>query len=457
MDSAGVNLTRGVCGGIVIDKRVEAKEVAVRHLRTPILVVLLSLGLWVPLHGAELATTTPQSVGLDAARIQRVTELFSDYVDSGKLPGTVALIARHGRIAYSSSLGVKDVASGSPMTDDTIFRIYSMTKPITTVAAMTLYEEGKFLLDDPVAKYIPELEGLQVLVGDETGGAELVDPVRPITIQDLMRHTSGFTYGVFGDTMVDRMYRDAGMMGGDVPLSEFITKLSKLPLLYQPGTHWQYGVSVDVLGYLIEVLSGQTLDRFLAERVFVPLDMRDTGFYVPAEKLSRFATCYSPDRDAAKGNEHLPLKAIDEPSTSDYAKMPRFLSGGGGLVSTARDYARFLQMLLNGGELDGRRILGPSTVAFMTRNQLPADALRRNPLRGAGFGLGFAVVLDGPATGVLNSEGEYNWGGYASTEFWVDPEEDLFAIFMTQLIPSGTYPLKNEFKVALYQALESEP
>ncbi len=249
------------------------------------------------------------------------------------------------------------------------------------------------------------------------------------------------------------MYRAAKLMGEDVPLQAFVQKLAGLPLLYQPGTHWQYGVSVDVLGYLIEVLSGQKFDQFLQDRVFAPLDMRDTGFQVPSDKLSRFATCYGLDRDAQREDGSPVLKAIDEPATSDYAQPRKFLSGGGGLVSTARDYARFLQMVLNGGELDGHRILGPKTIQLMTRNNLPDRILQQKPLRGAGFGLGFAVVLDEPETGVLNSEGEYNWGGYASTEFWVDPKEDLFAILMTQLIPSGTYPLKNDFKVALYQAL----
>ncbi len=406
-----------------------------------------------PVLAAELPTASPAEVGFDPARIERVTEVFQKYVETGKLAGTVALIVRHGKVAYLKSLGARDLKSEAPMTADTIFRIYSMTKPITTVGAMILYEEGRFQLTDPVSKYIPELEDLKVLVGTESGSADLVDPVRPITIQDLMRHTSGFTYGVFGNTMVDRMYREAKIMGEDVPLDEFVGELSKLPLLYQPGTHWQYGVSVDVLGYLIEVLSGQTLDRFLSERIFTPLDMKDTGFFVPPAKLARFATCYGPDRDTPEKDGRPGIKAIDEPATSDYARSPRFLSGGGGLVSTARDYARFLQMVLNRGQLDGVRILGPKTVAFMTRNQLPARIMEQDPLRGAGFGLGFAVVMDPPAAGVLSSVGEYNWGGYASTEFWVDPKEDLFAVLMTQYIPSGTYPLKNDFKVALYQAL----
>lgn len=424
-----------------------------RPTRTRFVVFALFAFLQLPMLAAELPTASPAEVGFDPGRVERVTEVFQQYVETGKLPGTVTLIARHGKVAYLKSLGVRDIESKSPMTADTIFRIYSMTKPITTVGAMILYEEGRFHLTDPVSRYIPELEDLKVLVGRESGGADLVDAARPVTIQDLMRHTSGFTYGVFGDTMVDRMYREAKIMGGDVSLHEFVTKLGRIPLLYQPGTHWHYGVSVDVLGYLIEALSGQTLDRFLSERVFAPLDMKDTGFYVPPGKLTRFSTCYGLDRDAQEKDGQPVLKAIDAPATSDYARSPRFLSGGGGLVSTARDYARFLQMFLNGGQLDGTRILSPKTVAFMTQNHLPAHILEQEPLRGAGFGLGFAVIMDPPASGVLSSEDEYNWGGYASTEFWVDPREDLFAVFMTQLIPSGTYPLKSDFKVALYQAL----
>ena len=424
-----------------------------RLCRTSLSLSVLFLSIQTGLIAAELPSVSPEEVGLDPARLERITEVFQKYVEKKELPGTVALVARHGKVAYLKTLGSRDLETDTPMTADTIFRIYSMTKPITTVGAMILYEEGRYQLTDPVSKYIPELKDLKVLVGDASGGAEFVEPNRSVTIQDLMRHTSGFTYGVFGDTAVDRMYREAKLLSEDVPLSTFVSRLSGIPLQFQPGTHWHYGVSVDVLGYLIEVLSGQTLDRFLDERVFVPLGMTDTSFQVPPEKIARFATCYGLDRDHPLPDGRLPLTAIDEPATSDYAKPRQFLSGGGGLVSTIRDYARFLQMLLNGGELDGHRILGRKTVAFMTRNHLPQQILEQEPLPGSGFGLGFAVVLDPPAAGVLSSRGEYNWGGYASTEFWVDPREDLFAILMTQLIPSGTYPLKNDFKVALYQSL----
>jgi len=425
----------------------------VNALRYRLLFPMLWFAVQFSLLGGELPTVSPSQAGFDPDRMEKITRVFGDYVREGKLPGTVALVARHGSIAYLKADGFMDVESREPIELDTIFRIYSMTKPLTTVGAMILYEEGRFQLDDPISKYIPEFKDVKVLVGDETGGANLVNPDRPPTIHDLMRHTAGFTYGVFGDTMVDRMYREARTLGEDLPLRDFVTRLAGLPLQYQPGTHWHYGVSVDVLGYLIEVISGQSLDVFLRERVFQPLDMKDTAFSVPPEKLNRFATCYVPNRDATPENGLPLIKASDRPETSNYASPRKFLSGGGGLVSTARDYARFLQMMLNGGELEGSRILSPKTVAFMTRNHLPDIALARKPLAGAGFGLGFAVVLDPPQSGVISSEGEYNWGGYASTEFWVDPQEDLFAILMTQLIPSSTYPLKNDFKVALYQAL----
>ena len=437
----------------VVQKLAELREDDVNSFQSRLLLPVLCVVLQLPLLGGELPTALPQQVGFDPGRIERITEVFTSYVKSGKLPGTVALVARHGRIAYFEANGLKDIESGEPMELDTIFRIYSMTKPITTVGAMILYEEGRFHLNDPISKYIPEFKGLKVLVGDETGGARVVDATRPPTVQDLMRHTAGFTYGVFGDTMVDRMYRDTKLLGEDVSLQDLVVRLADIPLQYQPGTRWHYSVSVDILGYLIEVLSGQTLDEFLRERVFLPLDMNDTAFTVAPEKLSRFSTCYGPNREASNGDGQPLIKPIDQPATSHYARDRKFLSGGGGLVSTARDYARFLQMMLNGGELDGKRILSHKTVEFMTRNHLPSRILDQEPLSGAGFGLGFAVVLDAPQSGVLSSEGEYNWGGYASTEFWVDPKEDLFAILMTQLIPSSTYPLKSDFKVALYQAL----
>jgi CubicO group peptidase (beta-lactamase class C family) len=341
-----------------------------------------------------------------------------------------------------------DIEAGKSMRFDTIFRIYSMTKAITSVAVMMLYEEGRLHLNHQVSKFIPEFADIKVFTDD--GEVELE---REITIHDLLTHTAGFTYDS-DSSPVDAMYLESGLFGSigaiQVPLPEMIQGLVKIPLVHQPGTEWRYSVATDVLGYLIELVSETSLDTFIDERIIKPLSMEDTGFYVPEAKLDRFAAMYGP---AESGG----MELLDAPATSPFLKPPRGLSGGAGLVSTAADYMRFIQMLLNGGELEGIRLLGRKTVELMTINHLPDEMIpiRVEPhtLHGCGFGLGFRVLVDVAQCGRLGTEGEFGWGGAASTSFFVDPKEDLVGLLLTQLMPSRHYPIRSEFKVLVYQAL----
>jgi CubicO group peptidase (beta-lactamase class C family) len=378
--------------------------------------------------------------------LDHANQVVQEMVKKKEFAGAVMVVARDGKVVDWKAVGLADVAKGTPMKTDTIFRIYSMTKPITTVAAMMLWEEGKLQLDEPVSKYIPELKGLRVYVGP---GDETVPAKRQITIRDLMRHTAGFTYGAFGDSPVDRIYRQKKLLDRNITLQEFIARLATIPLQYQPGTRFHYSVAVDVLGRVVEVVSGKELDAYFEQRIFKPLDMVDTAFSVPASKVDRFATNYGPG-----------LIVIDDPAKSPYLNPPKFFSGGGGLVSTARDYTRFCQMLLNGGELQGTRLLKPETVQMMTHNQLPPEAL---PMampagsksdNGLGFGLGFAVRmapnLDDPTAVV----GEYFWGGAASTGFTICPRDQTVGITLTQYMPF-TPRLSEAFKRAVNAAIES--
>ncbi len=426
----------------------------------------------------EIPETQPARVGLDAERLERIGEYMNQAVADGTMVGGLALIARNGRIAYSETWGMQDREAGEAMTEDALFRIYSMTKPITAVALMMLYEEGLFFLNDPVAKYIPELANLQVarstadgantrIISDGTqsmtvgeGDQDLTGqtrkPTRQPTIRDLLTHTAGFTYGVFGNTEVDQMYREAGIIITNPDLEDFVTKLGQIPLQYDPGTRWHYSVSVDIQGRLVEVLSGMSFGEFLQSRLFGPLDMVDTSFLVPAGKMDRLAQLYTPDGTAegADGFRRMgrgPLIVAPESTSAGYMEGATFESGGGGLVSTARDYLRFSQMMLNGGELDGVRILSPKTVELITTNHL-GDIQMGFGRSGVGFGLGFAVALDQGDIGEIGSAGEYNWGGAAGTRFWIDPEEDLIGIFMVQSIPHRTR-LAQTFKVLTYQAI----
>jgi CubicO group peptidase (beta-lactamase class C family) len=399
-----------------------------------------------------------EEVGLSSERLARIDRhLERRYVDQKKIAGALTLVARKGRVAYLSPVGMADLERGRPMREDTIFRIYSMTKPIASVALMTLYEHGSFQLDDPVGKFIPSWRDLAVYAGGNYPTFVTRPVERPMTIRDLLTHTSGLTYGFMERTNVDRAYRRLGIGERTGTLAEMVEQLATLPLEFSPGTRWNYSVSTDVVGRLVEVISGRRLDVYLREEIFEPLRMPDTGFFVPPEKLERFATNYSrlPDKT---------LKIEDEAApSSPYASPPTYLSGGGGLVSTAADYLRFCRMLLEGGELDGARILGRKTIELMTLNHLPggADIASLNvggqfsqvEYVGVGFGLGFSVTLDLARAQVVGSPGEYAWGGAASTAFWIDPAEELVVIFMTQFMPSGTFNFRGQLKSIVYPAI----
>jgi CubicO group peptidase (beta-lactamase class C family) len=363
----------------------------------------------------------PEDIGLSSVRLARLGAVIAGEIERGRMPGAVALVARRGRIGYFESFGQRDAVAGAPMAKDAIFRIYSMTKPITSVAAMMLWEDGRFLLSDPIAKYLPDLAGLDVAV-ERDGVLERVPAVRAVTIQDLLRHTSGLTYEFRGSGPVHRMYRSAKVDRRAQSNAEQVATLGRMPLLHQPGTRWEYGRSTDVLGHLIEVLSGKTLGEFFEQHILAPLGMSDTAFHVPERDHSRIAEAFGRDPDSGVTVQ---LLEVRDP--------PGFESGGGGLVSTAADYARFLQMLLNGGTLEGRRLLSRKTIEFMTADHLgPITGAPDLLIPGHGFGLGFAVRLQAGIAHVPGSIGQYFWGGLAGTTFWVDPAEQLFALLLIQ-------------------------
>ena len=397
---------------------------------------------------AALSRVAPEAVGLSSERLERLSAAMQGLVDDGRLAGITTLIARHGKVAHLRTFGAQDMEAGKPMAQDTIFRIYSMTKPVTSVALMLLYEEGRFQLSDPVENYIPEFKDLPVAVGEDDNGIVTEPADHPMTIRELMSHTAGLSYGIFSESPVDALYREAELMHPDSTLQDFIADLAKIPLRQQPGSMWHYSVAVDVQGHLVEVLSGQPFDEFLKERIFDPLGMDDTGFWVPPEKAERFAQVYVYGEDGAlqrPGGE--PLR------NRDYLSPVNFLSGGGGLVSTTMDYARFCQMLLNGGELDGVRLLAPSTVALMHRNQMPRDVPEYSP--GQGFGLNFAVVLD-PVEADRISKGEYYWGGIAGTWFWIDPQESLIFVGMIQQFGDNRPDVRSLSRRLTYQAIVAD-
>ena len=398
-----------------------------------------------------------RAAGFDPDRLARIDRHFMGYVDDGRLPGWLVLVSRHGRIAHTSTYGWRDVEARLPVEPDTLFRIHSMTKPVTSVAAMMLYEEGAFQLSDPVSHFIPAFADMRVYLGGPAARPVTVPAVSQVTIQHLLTHTSGLTYGFHRVHVVDELYRDAGFEWATPPgkdLAACCDVWASLPLLFQPGAEWNYSVASDVLGRVVEVASGQPLDRFFAERIFGPVGMVDTRFFVDGDDAQRFAALYvrGPDGRATR---------FDALGTAAL-RPPAVLSGGGGLVSSAADYLRFARMLADEGQLDGVRLLGNRTVRRMTRNHLPGgadlDSFGRPlhaevSLAGVGFGLGLAVVQDPIAYGTLCSPGEYSWGGAASTAFWVDPAEDLIVIFLTQLMPSSTYPLRSMLRQLVYQAL----
>lgn len=394
------------------------------------------------LAGQGLPVAAPaEDVGLSAERLARIRAVFAEDIERGELAGAVALVARRGKVAYFEPLGERD--EGQPMRRDAIFRIASMSKPITSTAVMILFEEGRFLLDDPVSRYLPELANLKVVVPGNGDGPLVTEPAKEeLTIRHLLTHTSGLIYSAFHPGPLAQAYDRAGIWNGD--LAGLVEKLGTLPLAHQPGTAWEYGVSTDVLGRLVEVVSGKPFGTFLEERIFAPLGMRDTAFYVPPAKHDRLAAHYRA-RDEG-GLERAPV-------AFDASAPPRLPSGGGGLMSTAGDYARFLQMLLNGGELDGVRILGRKSVELMT-----VDHVRGLPRAGIlpdnyGFGLGFAVLGELGRSGIPGSPGTYTWSGIFNTFFWVDPQEELIGVFMTQITPFGYRSLHQRFRVLVYQAI----
>ena len=394
------------------------------------------------------------ALGMSSEKLAAIPGKLQGFVDKGQLPGFVTVVARQGKIVHFEAFGSMDVARDKPMRPDTIFRMYSMTKPITGVSVMILVDEGKVALSDPVSKYIPEFADAKVFVEEKDGEILTEDAKTPMTVKHLMMHTGGLTYPGPGHP-VAALYLKSGASsdgGSGLSLEEFSKKVAEMPLLFQPGTDWNYGVSMDVLGRVVEVASGQRFAEFLQDRVFGPLGMKDSAFHVPAEKLDRFAANYGPEGDG--------MRLIDDPATSRYLKIPSQDSGGGGMVGTAADYLRFAQALLNGGELGGVRIISEKSAHEMTTNQFgpefgdaPLKLFPGIDFSGIGFGYCGAVVMDGHGTTLFGPSGVYSWGGAASTDFWIDKNEGLVGIVLTQLIPTATYPTRSIMQNAVYDAI----
>lgn len=400
----------------------------------------------------------PEELGFDRQRLERIDRRMARYVDEGLLPGWLTVVARHGEVAHLSAYGHRDLEAGLPVEVDTLWRIYSMTKPITSVAAMMLFEQGEFELTDPIHRWLPEFAAPRVFVKGSALRPVTEPATEPIRVWHLLTHTAGLTYGFHHAHPVDGIYRSAGFewstpQGKD--LAGCSEAWAELPLVFQPGSEWNYSVATDVLGRLVEVVSGMPLDRFFAERILGPLGMTETAFHVEGAAVERLAALYVPQPGTRRATRNdLFGDAIK--------KQPACLQGGAGLASTAADYHRFTQFLLRGGELDGVRLLSPRTVRLMTRNHLPGDAdlerfgrplFAEIPFDGYGFGLGFSVLRDPVKAKTLATEGEFAWGGAASTAFWVDPAEDLTVLFFTQLMPSSTYPLRQQLRQLVYQAM----
>lgn len=406
-----------------------------------------------PLIGVD-----PAEVGFDADRLARIDTHLRRYVDDGRLSGWQVVVSRHGMVAHSAHYGQRDKESALPVEPNTLWRIYSMTKAITTVVAMSLYEEGAFSLDTELSRLLPAFAEPRVLVGGTAQAPKTRPAVEPIRMWHLMSHTAGLTYGFTRSSVLDEMYRDRGSDVAQPPgldLAALCDLWSSLPLLFDPGTAWNYSVATDVLGRVVEVITGKSLAEVFTERVLAPLGMTDTCWWVPPAEAGRLAALYAPHPETGAATRYDALGAAA-------TVQPDWHSGGGGLISTAADYHRFTQMLRGEGELDGVRILGPRTIDYMTRNHLPGGATLAQVGRGQfseaaydgmAFGLGFAVRLDPVTSRTVSSVGEYAWGGYASTAFWVDPVEDITAVFLTQLIPSSTYPIRNELRQLVYQAI----
>jgi CubicO group peptidase (beta-lactamase class C family) len=412
---------------------------------------------------------SPESAGMSKPAFDRIdNHLRQRYIDMGRFPGTQLVVYRRGKLVHSMVQGFADLERKVALKDDTIFRIYSMTKPITSIAFMMLVEEGRVALDEPVHKYIPEWKNLGVFQAGVAPAFLTKPPARPMLIIDLLRHTSGLTYGFQQRSNVDAAYRE--MKIGEVEkagtLQSMIEDLAKIPLEFSPGEAWNYSVSTDVIGYLIGKISGKPFEQFLRERILDPLEMKDTDFHVPTAKAHRLAACYSASPQGAivfhatERKDSLTLQ--DDPATSSFLSPPSFISGGGGLCSTAADYLTFCRALLNGGELSGVRLVGPKTLALMRANHLPGGRTLPEMSRslfseatynGIGFGLGFSVTLDPAQTLIPGSAGEYAWGGAATTSFWIDPAEELIAIFMTQVLPSTAYPIRRELRTMIYASI----
>ena len=411
--------------------------------------LLLALVVHPALLAQGLSRTQPQEVGISAERLQRLSDVLQSYVDDGKLAGAVALVARRGKVAYLEAFGHRDRESNSPMKEGTIFRIASQTKALVSVGVMILQEQGQLLITDPVGKYLPEFLKTTVAVSKEDGKYEIVEARRPITIRDLLTHTAGISYG--NGVARDR-WSEAGIQGWyfadrDEPISATVSRIATLPFDAQPGERWIYGYSIDILGALIERVSGLTLNDFLRIQILEPLGMRDTHFFLPPAKSDHLAVVYSAKEEGGIERAPNPGHMVGQGA---YVEGPRkSFSGGAGLLSTAGDYARFLQMLLNGGELDGTRILTPKTVQLMTVNHLGQLAFRD----GVGFGLGFSVVQDLGARGLPGSVGEFGWGGAYHSRYWVDPQEQLVVVYLTQLIPANNLDDQEKVRILVYQAL----
>lgn len=400
------------------------------------------------------------NTGMDSTRLSAIDGFIAErYLDTKRYPAYSLLVSRNGEIAHRSDQGYAD---------DAVFRIYSMTKPVTSIALMQLYEQGRFQLNDPVHRFIPSWKDLEVWVDGTPANFHTTPPVRPMQVRDLLTHTSGLTYGWMHRTPIDAMYRRRGIdrLAGNT-LEEMCDKLAEVPLMFSPGSRWAYSVATDVCGRLVEIISGTPFDQYLAENVFEPLGMKDTGFWVDDANADRLTDCYTlPELspfgvpEGASGDDMVLIDGNSE--RSGYRSKPTFLSGGGGLVSTMHDYHRFCSALLNGGELDGARIIGPRTLAYMTQNHLETGSdlasmgqptFSESNYEGIGFGLGFSVVLDTSRAAVIGSPGAYAWGGAASTLFWIDPSEQLIVIGMTQLLPSSAYPIRDELKPMVYGAI----
>ena len=393
--------------------------------------------------------------GFCPARLTRISPWLKRYVDEKKLPFAHVAVLRKGQLAYTNFYGARDIEAGSPVVEDGIYRIYSMTKLVTTVAALALYEKGAFQLDDPVDKFVDEFRDARVFISGRKDSINSVEAETPMTIRQLMNHTSGLTYGAFDPGPVGQLMRsgkiDFGNLQGN--LGDTVRRLASIPLCFQPGSQWRYGVSTDVLGYVIEVVTGKTLLQVFDELIFKPLNMNDTFFQVPINKVKKFCSLYTRTKSES-------LKLLECAGSSRFCKPVNMYSGGGGLISSMRDYLVFLEMIRCGGRYDDAQILGRKTVELMLRNHLSGDmasmgqpTFSEMPMEGIGFGLGGAILLDPAKAQILGSEGEFTWGGMASTAFWIDPKEELSVVFMTQLIPSSCYPIRRELRVLVYQAL----